>query len=402
MPKILILTAVFPPEPVVSASLSRDIAEELSKKNDVVVLCPQPTRPEGFQFPNEYETENYQVVRVNSYTCAASKIIGRFRESYSFGNHCVKYIKVNAANIDAIYLNSWPLLAQYLVVKTAKKLNIPCVIHVQDIYPESLINKLKHGRYLFYKMLLPIDKYSLNNSKRIICISDNMKKVLVKSRNFSSSKVTVIANWQDEDFFIRFKNSKIKLENNLSNSLTFMYLGNIGPLANVDFLIRSFVNARIPDSKLVIAGSGSRTNACKVLAKSLQATNIEFLSVPQGKVPEIQDKADVMLLPVKKNGAISSIPSKLPAYMFSSKPIIGSLDTESDTAKAILESNCGIVVEPENEIQLINAMKEVSKWSKQVLDNKGKAGFDYGMLHFSKKANLPKVVSIIQSVSDGN
>lgn len=402
MSKILIVSAVFPPEPVVSASLSRDIAEELSKNNDVVVLCPQPTRPEGFKFPNEYETESYEIIRVNSYTCAASKMTGRFRESYSFGYHCVKYIKEHSGKIDAIYINSWPLFAQYLVVKVAKKLNIRCIIHVQDIYPESLINKLKHGRYWLYKMLLPIDKYSLNNSKKIICISDNMKNALVKSRNLSSSKAVVIANWQNEDSFIRFKNSKIRFEKDFSTALTFMYLGNNGPLANADFLIRSFVKANIPESKLVIAGSGSRTNSCKDLAKSLQATNIEFLPVPEGMVPEIQDKADVMLLSVMKNGAISSIPSKLPAYMFSSKPIIGSLDTASDTAKAIIESNCGIVVEPENEERLINAMEEISKWSTQVLNNKGEAGFNYGMLHFSKKVNLPKVVSIIQSVSDGN
>jgi glycosyltransferase involved in cell wall biosynthesis len=248
---------------------------------------------------------------------------------------------------------------------------------------------------LLKKLLLPIDKYSLNNSKKIICISNNMKKRLVQSRNLPFPKARVISNWQNEEDFIEFRKSETKNKKNFPNILTFMYLGNNGPLAGVDFLIQSFVKAKILDSKLIIAGSGSRTNACKDLVKSLQSSNIEFLSVPRGKVPEIQDKADVMLLPVKKNGAISSIPSKLPAYMFSSKPIIGSLDKESDTARAILESNCGIVVEPENENQLINAMKEVSKWSREVLDDKGKAGFNYAMLHFSKKANLSKVIALI-------
>jgi glycosyltransferase involved in cell wall biosynthesis len=139
-------------------------------------------------------------------------------------------------------------------------------------------------------------------------------------------------------------------------------------------------------------------NACIELANSYNATNIEFLPVPEGMVPEIQNKSDVMLLPVKKNGAMSSIPSKLPAYMFSSKPIIGSLDLESDTAKSILESGCGIVVEPENEVELINAMKEASEWSKQVLEEKGNAGFEYAVLNFSKKENLQKVVTVIENI----
>jgi len=177
-----------------------------------------------------------------------------------------------------------------------------------------------------------------------------------------------------------------------------MYLGNNGPLAGVEFLINSFLKAQIPNSKLIIAGSGSRTNACQELVKSLHAGNIEFMSVPEGMVPLVQDKADVMLLPVKKNGAMSSIPSKLPAYMFSAKPIIGSLDLESDTAKAIKESGCGVVVKPENEDELIVAMNTAFNWSNQILKKKGNAGFEYAMKNFSKRENLQKIISVFDNI----
>ena len=48
MAKILIISAVFPPEPVVSAQISYDLAENLCKQNEVTVLCPKPTRPFGY------------------------------------------------------------------------------------------------------------------------------------------------------------------------------------------------------------------------------------------------------------------------------------------------------------------------------------------------------------------
>jgi len=105
-----------------------------------------------------------------------------------------------------------------------------------------------------------------------------------------------------------------------------------------------------------------------------------------------------MLLPVKKNGAMSSIPSKLPAYMFSGKPIIGSLDLESDTAKAIKESGCGIVVEPENENELIKAMNATALWTNKDREEKGNLGFEYALTNFSKKENLKKIISVIESV----
>jgi hypothetical protein len=49
---ILLVTAVFPPEPVVSANLSFDIAGELAKKHEVTVISPKPTRPFNKVFDN--------------------------------------------------------------------------------------------------------------------------------------------------------------------------------------------------------------------------------------------------------------------------------------------------------------------------------------------------------------
>ena len=395
---VLLISAVFPPEPVVSASLAKDLADELSKRNNIIVLCPKPTRPEGFIFEERINPGNYKILEQNSYTCASSKIIGRFKESYSFGKACEKFILENSNKIKCIYINSWPLLSQYLIVRAAQKYNIKCVMHIQDIYPESLINKIPIAKSILSKLLLPIDKYSLKNSNSIIAISDNMKQYLIKTRRILAKNIHVVPNWQDEDAFISYKSSKLQKDDDINHDFTFMYLGNNGPVAGVEYIINSFFKASILNSRLIIAGSGSRTNACKELAESLNALNIEFLTVPQGMVPNIQDKAHTLLLPVRKNGAMSSIPSKLPAYMFSSKPIIGSLDLESDTAKAIVDSGCGIVVEPENEDELIKAMINMAGLKKETREDMGKAGFDYAMKNFSKKSNLQKVVSVIENI----
>ena len=399
MKRILIISCVFPPEPIVSAQLSLDIATELSKNNSVVVLSPKPTRPENFIFEQTTHKYPFEHIITDSYTYPQSKLVGRVRESFSFGKYCANYIQENFRKIDVIYLNSWPLLSQYFIVKAAKKYNIPCLTHVQDIYPESIANKLPVAKSLFYNLLLPIDKYVIRNSSSILCISENMKNQLQTIRKVSSERFEVVANWQNEDFFIQYRNSKREINSQKSKPFNFMYLGNNGPVAGVEFLIKSFYKAAIPDSQLIIAGSGSKTNDCKKLVSSLDIKNIIFIPVPDGKVPEIQDMADVMLLPVKKNGAMSSIPSKLPAYMFSAKPIIGSLDLESDTARAIREADCGLVVEPENMENLIMAMKEMVSIGEKELLQKGNNGFEYAMQSFSKKSNLKKVVNLISELA---
>jgi putative glycosyltransferase len=397
---VLIISAVFPPEPIVSAKLSEDIANGLVEHDiKVVVLHPRATRPYGFKFNIiKKKAPLYEEVVLQTYVCPKSNVFGRLFESYSFGCKCRNYIQSHHLELACIYINSWPLFSQALIVKAASKYGIPCIIHVQDIYPESFINKMPSRLLatLFQKALLPIDKYILSHADYIFAISANMKEYLVKTRNIDSTKISIIENWQNEDEFIAYHN-KLQTKKE-KRPLTFMYLGNNGPVAGVEFLIHCFVKADIQGVRLVIAGSGSRKVACMELAKIHSNIEIEFWDVPDGKVPEVQDQADVMLLPVKKGAAMSSIPSKLPAYMFSKKAILGSLDIESDTARAILDAGCGIVVRPENEEELVLAWKEMAQWSKDTMEQKGNNGFIYAMNRFSKKHNLPIITNIIKEI----
>jgi glycosyltransferase involved in cell wall biosynthesis len=389
---ILIISCVFPPEPVVSAQISGSLAEKLATKSEVTVLCPPPTRPLGYNYENNEVTGSYKVIKTSSYTCPQYSWLGRFRESYSFGKHCVEFIRKNHKNITVIYMNAWALFAQYLIVRIAKKQDIPVVHHVQDIYPEALTNKIPFFRGLIYRILLPLDKYILRNATSTVAISQKMKNQLAKTRTISDEKLTVVLNWQDETEFVEYKS----IDEKSSTDFVFMYLGNIGPVAGVDLLIDAFVVAGLQNAKLVIAGSGSMKKILQEKCNALKINTIEFWDVSEGKVPEIQSKADVMLLPIKKGAAQSSIPSKLPAYMFSKKPVIACVDIDSDTANAILEANCGWIIQPESPNELAKKMKDISELPKKELEQKGENGFDYAMTHFSKRENLEKLVSFVE------
>lgn len=390
MKYILIVSAVFPPEPVVSAKLSYDIAcaiRDLGQK--VKVIHPRPTRPLGFK----YEAQSVgqlgdEEVTMESYVCPQSSIIGRIRESWSFGKACEKYIKEHRDDIMCIYANTWPMFSQKSIVKVANRYNLPCITHVQDVYPESLTNKLPNilGG-IIKQMLTPMDKYILRHSNKVVAISNKMKDYLIKTRNIEKEKISVVINWQDENDFINYQNV------DTVSLFTYMYMGNIGPVAGVDLLIDAFVEADLKNARLVIAGSGSMKETLQ--QRALSYKNIEFWEVPNGKVPEIQAQADVMLLPIKKGAASSSIPSKLPAYMFSAKPIIGCVDKGSDTAKAIEDSKGGWVVEPENVKSLADKMLEVSLLNNAKLKSFGTNALKYGIEHFSKSKNLPKLVDVI-------
>ena len=398
---ILIVSCVFDPEPIVSAKLSKDLADQLSFNENLIVkvIAPQPSRPYGFKFINNKKTHKFKLTYLNSFIYPKSNIIGRIIESWSFGIACKRYIKKYGKNIDLVYMNSWPIFSQYFIAKTIKQLNIPLITHVQDVYPESFSNKLIFFQNIINSILLPFDKFILNNSAVVISISKKMSNYLAETRKLKPNKLHIVNNWQNEQSFIEYQSLN---NNNKSNLFTFMYLGNIGPVAGIDLLIDSFEKADIKNSQLIIAGSGSRKVDLEKKVFNRKIERVKFLSVKNGKVPEIQSNADVMLLPIKKGAALSSIPSKLPAYMFSRKPILGSIDLESDTAQALLNSDSGWVIEPENIKALSETMKKVYFFDKKLLEIKGNNGYKYALANFSKTRNLNKIVKIISNLINDN
>ena len=399
MKNILIISAVFPPEAVVSANLSSDLANTLCAGHETTVISPVPSRPLGFNFEGVVQPKHpFKHIVIGSFISPHSSICGRFRESFSFGKACARYIDQNHNEINTIYANTWPLLAQFYTVKAAIKFNIPVIIHVQDIYPESLGNKIPWIDNWINRILLPMDAWILRNAKVVIAISEKMKSYLLETRNIEPSHIDVVTNWQDEQPFINLANAPLHKTENAP--FTFMYLGNIGPVAGLEFVVDTFQRSELRNAILVIAGSGSSKEKLMKKASPLSPAIIEFISVPEGKVPETQAMADVMILPMKKGAASTSIPSKLPAYMFSAKPIIASVDADTDTANAIREAGCGWVLEPENPAMLASLMQHIVAMPKEDLVKMGLNGRSYALQYFSKQANLSKLVSIIEETAN--
>lgn len=389
--RILIISGVFYPEPVVSAGLMKDLATELSKNYLVTVLRPKPSRPMGFEMPEySYSQFPFEVIETESYVYPASSLFGRFRESYSMGKWCKKYIQQHHDEICFVYNGPWHMVGRNMVAKVALKYGIPYMTPVQDIYPESLSSKLPHIPFLnkiVNGILLPSDRYLLKNASRVHTISDKMADYLSKTRGVDKDQFVIIRNWQDERDFVTYAQLHAE-EKKKEGAFTFMYLGNVGPLAGIEVLFDALQMADLPKTRLVIAGSGSAKDNLMEKARSYKNCQIEFWDVPAGEVPATQSEADVMVLPVKKGFAMSSIPSKLPAYMFSAKPVLASVDAESDTALCIKDSNAGWVAMPEDIESIATSMIMAYSSSSEELKSKGQQGFDYAIENFSKQKNL--------------
>ena len=111
--KVLIVSAVFPPETTVTALTSFQIADGLFRRgHQVTVLAPFPSRPDGELFEGYrrslYRTENmgFSVIRCFSFLSRKSTVGSRLLENIGFAVTSSVRILV-ASRPDIIYMNSW-------------------------------------------------------------------------------------------------------------------------------------------------------------------------------------------------------------------------------------------------------------------------------------------------------
>lgn len=395
--RILIVSSVFPPEPVTSANLNYDLAVRLSEKHDVTVIHPEPSRPAGKQYSEDEKMIKgaFTVIVAPTYTHPQSEMKGRMKESISFGRYCARYIKEHKNEIDFVYNCSWQLFGYYLVAKSCVKCDLPYMIPIQDIYPETLFTGKKIHKIaqsLASLVLNPIDRYYLKHATVIRTISNEMKAYLASTRHLQEEKFLVVNNWQDDENF-----SYIPAENT-DGQFKFVYLGSINNHSNVELMIRAFCKANLPNAQLMLYGGGNRKDACQELVKESGATNIEFSFVDRKDVPAVQSNADALLLALPSGNGTLCLPSKLTSYMLSGRPVIASVDLDSTTASYIEQSHSGIVVPPDDEDALAEAFRKIVSFGIEELINMGKRSRTYAEDHLTCEVNLSMVVDSINKV----
>lgn len=393
---ILIISAVFPPEQVTSALMTYDIARELAKSYKVTVLRPRPTRPIGAHFDNvEPEREPFETILADTYTCPESRLIGRMKESISFSKQCVKYIKVHKEEIDFIYNGAWQLFGVNIVAKAAVKYNIPYLITVQDIYPESLLTGHHYPKIVekcVKCLFLPMDKYYTSHAYKVRTISEEMADYMSETRHTPREHYVVMNNWQNDEDFEGLPQKECK-----GSKIVFAYVGSINVHANVDLIIKAFHDANLADAELQIYGGGNRKEQCQKLVQDLGINNVTFGQVSREEVPSVQAKADVTVFALPKGNGGICLPSKMTSYMLSGKPILASIDKGSTAERYIKEAQCGIAVDPDNITALTEGYRIFAKLDKDKLKQMSTNSRKFAEENLTRKANLPKVIEIIEN-----
>lgn len=176
------------------------------------------------------------------------------------------------------------------------------VVTIHDIthilFPEYLPNKLA---WYYSKFMIDL---AIKKANKIITVSKNTKKDLIKYFNVNPKKIVVTYNGVNMDFKIINEFSYDYLYNKYNiekGKKIILYVGNKKPHKNLEVLLKAFSKSRFKkDSKLVFIGKDfNNYRNLKVLSKKLKLDNyiIHTGIVPDKELIYFYNLADIFVFP---------------------------------------------------------------------------------------------------------
>jgi glycosyltransferase involved in cell wall biosynthesis len=142
------------------------------------------------------------------------------------------------------------------------------------------------------------------------------------------------------------------------------YIGTIGMAHGLDVIIRAAKQLKKMSNMEVlflIVGDGALKKKLENDAKESELNNIHFTGlVPKSEIPKIICFSDAALIHLKNDQLFTTVmPSKMFEFMAMNVPII--MGVKGEARNIIMEAKAGETMEPENELELLNAISTIRK-----------------------------------------
>lgn len=407
--RVLIVSCVFPPEPVVSSQTSVQIAQALVERgHTVTVITAFPSRPAGRLYPGyrrclfqrRHVDDGYDVLRCFSSLSPRSSLFGRFLENFSFGLTSA-WATLTIARPDVIYANTWPIVATGLLAGVARLRHIPLVISVQDVYPESLLTQKRlKATGILARGMRRIDRWIARQCRAVVVISRRFETLYREDRGVSPERLHHIPNWIDGESVLvdAGLSAAFRIRKGVPESaFLFVYGGNIGAAAGVETFIEAFSHLRhCHQCYLLIAGEGSRLEDCRRMAATIENPRVLFHTPwPAAETSLVLGAADALVLPTRGQQANASVPSKLLAYFLSGRPVLALAAADTELAE-LVNAGGGWVVPPDQPGELAAAIENLLATDKSALTQRGEQGRISALSHLTRAAVLPRLVSVVE------
>lgn len=359
---LLVITTYYQPDGGPSAPLYAMLCEALVRRGcNVTVIAAVPHYPTGRVLENfkgwracRSVENDVEVIRVPVPSLDRSNLVFRMIQFLCFQvGACLLGLR---RGFDVLLVSNPALEAGLPFAVLAVLRRKPAVFSVHDVYPDAGVTLGIFRHRAVIAMVAAMERFCLYHSARVRILSESFVGGL-KALGTPDEKMVLIYDWVDTNLVrpLPRKNS-FSQTHNLDDRFVVLYAGNLGLSQGLDTVLKAARHLK-DKSDVLFLFVGDGAGRSQLQAEAAGMSNVHFLPYQSREhLPEMLASADVSLVVLKRGIGSISLPSKLFSILASGRPVLASVDENSDTCKLIHSSQAGLCVEPENPEQLADAI----------------------------------------------
>lgn len=365
--RVLITTQVFPPEVHPTAVMVMQLARHLQQEgHEVFVVAGHPHHPYG-SLPSGWRRRLIQRERIDGVvvlrgwhvvtTC--SQLFSRAIVMVSQAFSCF-LVGLTAPPPHVVVNFGPPLVGPVLSSLLARRFRAQSVAVIYDLYPDIALEGGKLSNPLVIGVARWMERVAYRLADKVIVLSPGFRRAMVE-RGVPLSKLAVVPVWLDPDEISpRQRETAWRAEHGIGvTTQIILYAGTIGLISGADIMIEvaaAFLNQ--PNVLFLFVGEGRAKEGLAAEARRRGLDNMRFLPLqPRERLAEVQASSDISVVTLAPGRGHTSVPSKVVGYLAAGRPVLASVDSDSDTAYAILEGECGVVTIPGDAMALTLALR---------------------------------------------
>ncbi len=358
---LLMYAHYYYPDVASTGQILTELAKGLAADFNVMVICTVPSYTgvieDRYKTQRFYEEEinGVKVLRIRVPEFKKSNTLSRIRNIMRYYFGALSATK-QVGPQDLIYtISQPPLLGGILGVYGKRKKRAKLVYNIQDFNPEQMEAVSFVKNKAMAALMRKIDNRSCKRADKVIVVGRDMVETLKKRFPNKMPSYAHINNWINEDEIVPLPadNERVqafKKQYGLDGKFIIMYSGNIGlyyDLLEIQKIMGEFADQE--DVRFVFVGQGSVLDEMKDYCRANKLSNMVFIPY-QNKEDLVYslNAGDVHLVVNAKGIKGVSVPSKIYGVMAAGKPVLGILEKGSEARIIVEESDCGVVVDPED------------------------------------------------------
>lgn len=310
---------------------------------------------------------------------------------------------------DVIIASSPHPLAMIAGIRIAKKLKVPCICEIRDLWPEAIFSFGKtRETSVLGKLLIAGEHWIYKNADALVFLKEGDTDYLKEREwttdqggNIDLKKCHYINNGVDIASFNReIQNNVLQDEDLLSGKFNVVYTGALRPVNNVGNILSAAKHLKNnKDIQFLIYGDGNQLASLKKRVNEEELTNVKIKGYVDKKyIPYVLSNSSVNLLnysQTKYNWSRGNSSNKLFEYMASGKPIISTVQMAYNPIK---KYNCGLSLFKDTPEDLANTILKIYNMTDEaycemsINAKNGAKEFDYKVLTQKLKAVMEKLI----------